>query len=109
VLSLANCPQDVGDYLDADAYSPQSRPLIESILIESQFARLTGPRPRLRVEVLIEILVEIQFARLTGRGSSKRARMFPRFLLLTLLSRTADLHTPGSASAELARTIELGR
>jgi hypothetical protein len=93
VLSLANYPQDVGDYLDADAYSPQSRLLMKIVLLESQFARLTGHRsrlveiqsarltghrPRLLVEFLVEILVAIQFARLTSRVSSKRARNVPQ-------------------------------
>jgi hypothetical protein len=102
VLSLANYPQDVGDYLDADAYSPQSRPLMENILIESQFSRSTGHRSRL--------LVEIQFARLTGRVSSKRARMFPRLLLSTLHSHLkTGLRIPVPFSAKLARTIGLVR
>jgi hypothetical protein len=78
VPSLANYPQDVGDYLDADAYSPQSRLLMKIIPLESQFAQLTGHRPRLLVEFLVEILVAIQFARLTSRVSSKRARNVPQ-------------------------------
>jgi hypothetical protein len=58
----------VGGYLDADAYFPQSRLLIESILIESQLSQLTDRQSHL--------LVKIQIVRLTGPVSAKRARMF---------------------------------